>query len=177
MGRSRNFSHEARHGSFDELVRAELSTLSGTSGVHGITGVVRSKTGLPLYPRDYLRYGLYSAQLDALARAGYRTTTPTDAGGATGPGLLLLISEQVRHSSSREHARLWRFLGLLPANTSSRWDFRGHYYASVPLTAWAVRVLWSAYRDSNRRVYGALPDHAPVPEWESFYRSKGLPPT
>ena len=161
MGRSRNFSHEARYRSFDDLVQHELPLLGGRRP----SMFVRDKvTGLPLYPMDYLRYGLYGPQLDALGRAGYLPG---------GRHLLLLISERVQRNASGERTRLWGFLGVQQrVNTTSPWDFRGRYYPSVPLTEWAVRTLHVAYRSSTERAYRVM--GAVVEEWESWYRSRGV---
>ena len=163
MGRSRNFSHEARYRSFDDLVERELPLLGG----RGPSTFVRDRlTSLPLYPMDYLRYGLYGPQLEAMMRAGY---VP---GGQL---LLVLISERVLRNASRERTRLWSFLGVEQhVNTSSPWDFRGRYYPSVPLSGWAVRTLHSAYRSSTERAYRAI--GGAVEEWEQWYRSKGVAP-
>ena len=161
MGRSRNFSHENRYRTFDELVVHELPMLQGGRP----STFVRDKvTGLPLYPMDYLRYGLYGAQLDALERAGYVSS---------GNKLLLLISERTLRNASGERARLWSFLGVQQrTNTSSPWDFHGRYYPSVPLTEWAVRTLHSAYRSSTERVYRVMGGR--IEEWEAWYASRGI---
>lgn len=161
MGRSRNFSHENRFRTFDELVVHELPLLQGRRS----STFVRDKvTGLPLYPMDYLRYGSYGSQLDALERAGYVSS---------GSKLLLLVSERMLRNASRERARLWSFLGVQQrVNTSSPWDFHGHYYPSVPLTEWAVRTLHSAYQSSTERVYRAMGGQ--IEEWEAWYGSRGV---
>lgn len=166
-----------RYDSFDLCVFLETRWVAGLS--HG--GLPHGSPPVPARfnrwqsPIEYVRLGLYANMLDTIFAAGYTRWEWDDGdegGGAAAiagapPQLLILVSERLHANESAYHARLWRFLGVPPAATTSSFRRSGSYTANLTLTSWARRRLWHTYRDSTRRTYAHL--GGAVPEWEAYY--------
>ena len=169
-----------RYDSFDLCVFLETRWVAGLT--HG--GLPHGSPPVPARlnafqsPMEYVRLGLYAEMLDPLFAAGYtRWEGDGDEEGRGGvaaaantmagapPQLLILVSERLHANESAGRARLWRFLGVPPAATTSSFDRPGSYRAN--LTSWARRRLWHVYRNSTRRTYAHL--GGAVPEWEAYY--------
>ena len=167
-----------RYESFDLCVYLETMWVAGLSdgGLPEGLPPVPARFNIYQSPMEYVRLGLYAEMLDAIFAAGYTRWRDDGVGGGVAasvagapPQLLVLVSERLHANEKEGHARLWRFLGVPPAATTSSFDRPGSYRAN--LTSWARQRLWHIYRNSTRRTYAHLGGE--VPEWEAYYSKHG----
>lgn len=155
MGLERNFRYGFRHSSFDQLVETELPWMTNASDAPQSMG---------FWGRETLRQGLYGEQLQALEESGFKYP---------GSRLFILISERVQANPTREHERLWEYLGARRlANTTSQFDRTRTTHLNSTISEFAATALHRAYRKSTAHVYAVMEEA--VAEWEEWYRLRGL---
>lgn len=167
--------------SFEELISAEMAWIPTRQFPLWLRH--RFKTGTFTHPNfgkqdgiwdalSCLQVGLYGDQLELMKEAGYSTSLHF---AASRSHLLVLISERIRANASLAYSHIWNFLGVRPMlhpRKAALASSRVGEYGNLTLSKWAMRTLYTAYRNSTQRAFRLL--GARVEEWEAWYATHQL---